>query len=187
MDRIVSLLCLIILMPFLVFMIVLITLKMKEFGLFTQVRIGMDSRRFKIYKLKSMKSDTGLVTNVTSGNDKRITPIGKFIRKYKIDELPQLFNVVKGDMSFVGPRPDVPGFADMLSEDDRVILTVRPGITGPAQLYFKNEEDILAAQFDAEKYNKEVIWPQKVELNKQYIENWTFTKDLYYIFKTLVS
>ena len=106
-------------------------------------------------------------------------------RKYKIDELPQLINVLKGDMSFVGPRPDVPGYADKLEGEDRIILSIKPGITGPATLKYKNEEEILANVDDPVKYNNQVIWPDKVKINKEYIKNWSLKKDIEYILKTI--
>jgi lipopolysaccharide/colanic/teichoic acid biosynthesis glycosyltransferase len=124
-------------------------------------------------------------STVTTANDKRITKSGRFFRRYKIDELPQLINVLKGDMSFVGPRPDVPGYADKLEGEDRIILTIKPGITGPATLKYKNEEEILAKVEDPVKYNNEVIWPDKVKINKEYIKNWSLKKDIEYILKTI--
>ena len=126
-------------------------------------------------------------TTVTTDNDPRITPLGKLFRKTKIDELPQLLNVLVGDMSLVGPRPDVPGFADKLEGEDRIILSVRPGITGPATLKYRNEEEILAAQEDPERYNLEVIYPDKIKINREYVEHYSFAKDLRYILHTLTG
>lgn len=111
---------------------------------------------------------------------------GDFLRKSKLDELPQLYNVFLGDMSFVGPRPDLIGFADALEGEDRLILEVKPGITGPASLYFLNEQRLLDQVENAEKYNKEVIWPKKVELNLAYVKNYSFRKDIYYLLKTIL-
>jgi lipopolysaccharide/colanic/teichoic acid biosynthesis glycosyltransferase len=111
--------------------------------------------------------------------------LGRFWRKTKIDELPQLINVLKGDMSFVGPRPDVPGYADKLEGEDRIVLSVRPGITGPATLKYRDEEALLAGQKDPERYNNEVIWPDKVRINKEYIKSYSFKNDLVYIAKTI--
>jgi lipopolysaccharide/colanic/teichoic acid biosynthesis glycosyltransferase len=108
-----------------------------------------------------------------------------FFRRTKIDELPQLFNVLWGDMSFVGPRPDVPGFADRLEGVDRIILSVRPGITGPASLKYRDEEALLASQEDPERYNREVIWPDKVRINLDYVKHWSFAGDIGYILKTV--
>jgi len=154
-------------------------------GLFVQKRVGYKGKLFPLIKLRTMRSGLEHQTSVTTSHDPRITALGRFWRKSKIDELPQLINVLLGHMSFVGPRPDVPGFADTLTGADRIILLVRPGITGPATLQYKHEEDILAAQKDPEGYNREVIWPAKVELNKDYIRNYSFRKDLLYIWRTL--
>jgi len=157
----------------------------KSNGFFLQKRVGENGRQFSIIKIKTMYPNNG--STVTTANDKRITKSGRFFRKYKIDELPQLINVLKGDMSFVGPRPDVPGYADELKGDDRIILSIKPGITGPATLKYKNEEEILAKVKDPVKYNNEVIWPDKVRINKEYIKNWSLKKDIEYILKTLRS
>ena len=116
--------------------------------------------------------------SVTVKNDPRINSLGKFLRRTKLDEIPQFWNVFIGDMSLVGPRPDVPGYADKLRGEDRMILTVRPGITGPATLKYRNEEQILALQNDPKKYNDEMIWKDKVEINKEYVKNWSFKNDL---------
>ncbi|WP_317039843.1 sugar transferase [Cochleicola gelatinilyticus] len=154
-------------------------------GFFKQKRVGQHGAIFEVYKLRSMKHVEGVTTTVSTDNDPRITRLGRFWRKSKLDELPQLINVFMGDMSFVGPRPDVPGFADRLEGEDRILLTIKPGITGPASIYFKDEEALLAAQNNPERYNREVIWPKKVELNKAYINNYSIFKDIEYIFKTI--
>ena len=156
-------------------------------GFFIQKRVGMNGHLFNLVKIRTMKSLAGINTTITSSNDARITNSGAFFRKTKIDELPQLWNVLIGQMSFVGPRPDVPGYADRLKGKDRIILSVRPGITGPAQLAYKHEEEILSNQDDMVKYNNEVIWPDKVAINMKYIENYSFFKDIYYIWKTVVG
>ncbi|MDZ7846840.1 MAG: sugar transferase [Owenweeksia sp.] len=156
-------------------------------GFFRQSRIGKDGRPFKVIKIRSMKPVQGVDTSVTTDKDPRISPVGRFWRKSKIDELPQLWNVLIGNMSFVGPRPDVPGFADKLEGEDRIVLSIRPGITGPASLQFKNEEHLLAQQSDPEHYNREVIWPEKVKINRAYIGNYRLSKDLYYIWKTVFN
>jgi len=166
---------------------IIASVETKSNGLFMQKRIGRNGKPFFILKIKSMKPTNGIDTTVTTSNDSRITKSGTFFRKTKIDELPQLFNVIFGTMSFVGPRPDVPGFADKLVGEDRVILSVRPGITGPASLKYKNEEEVLAKQKDAQRYNKEVIWPDKVQINKTYIKEWTLKKDIEYILRTIAG
>jgi lipopolysaccharide/colanic/teichoic acid biosynthesis glycosyltransferase len=154
-------------------------------GFFAQARVGYRGRLIKAVKIRTMRDMPDYSTNVTTDNDPRITSLGRFFRKTKIDELPQLWNVLKGEMSFVGPRPDVPGYADRLEGEDRIILSVRPGLTGPATLRFRNEEEILAAQDDPERYNSEVVFPEKVRLNRQYIERYSFWRDICYILMTL--
>jgi lipopolysaccharide/colanic/teichoic acid biosynthesis glycosyltransferase len=156
-------------------------------GFFIQKRVGKDGKLFNVIKIKTMKKVDGVNTTITSSNDVRITKSGKFFRDTKIDELPQLWNVLIGDMSFVGPRPDVPGYADKLECDDLIVLTIRPGITGPASLKYKNEEEILSIQDNPKEYNDTVIWPDKVKINKEYIKNWSLKKDIEYIFKTVTG
>lgn len=116
----------------------------------------------------------------------RITSLGGFLRKYKLDELPELWNILKGDMSFVGPRPDMPEYANKLSGEDRLILNLRPGITGPATLKYANEEELLASVPDPYSYNDEVLWPDKVSINLEYYNNHSFFGDLIIIFKTFL-
>ncbi|EPC04206.1 hypothetical protein L861_02515 [Litchfieldella anticariensis FP35 = DSM 16096] len=159
----------------------------RSHGLFTQQRVGMGGRIFTLYKIKTMRPSQHIQTTVTTANDPRITCIGHFLRKSKIDELPQLWNVLIGDMSFVGPRPDVPGFADRLNGEALVILSVRPGITGPATLHFRYEEDLLATQSDPDTYNRFVLYPEKVRLNIEYLRDWCLKKDIQLIWKTLVG
>jgi len=154
-------------------------------GFFVQLRVGRDGRPFKIIKIRTMKPSMETNSTVTTACDSRITKLGKFFRLTKIDELPQLVNVLLGDMSFVGPRPDVPGYADKLKGEDRIILSVRPGITGPATLFYRNEEELLASQPDPVLYNDTVLFPHKVKLNKQYIENYSIAQDLNYIWRTI--
>ena len=123
-------------------------------------------------------------SSITTG-EMRITKLGKFLRRYKLDEIPQIFNILKGDMSWVGPRPDVFGYADKLEGEDRIILSVKPGITGPAQLKYRNEEEILSKVKDPKLYNDNIIWKDKVKINKDYIENWSFTNDVNYLLRTI--
>ena len=120
--------------------------------IFTQTRIGQHGKRFTIYKLKTMKNG-------------KVTRVGKWLRKSKIDELPQLLNILKGEMSFVGPRPDVSGYYDQLKGDDRRVLQLKPGLTSPAAIKYRNEEQLLAQQNDPIKYNDDVIFPDKVKMN----------------------
>lgn len=169
-----------------VILILIATISTGKFGLYSQKRIGFRARTFTMLKIRSM-TESDDPSHITLENDPRITGFGKFLRHYKLDELPQLFNVFWGDMSLVGPRPDVSGYADSLQGEDRVILEVRPGITGPATLKYKNEEALLSLQSDPKRYNDEVIWKDKVEINKKYIENWSLSGDLKIILKTFFS
>ena len=154
-------------------------------GLFMQKRVGRNGKIFRVVKIKTMRPMASLDTTVTRRGDPRITTLGTFFRRTKIDELPQLLNVLVGDMSFVGPRPDVPGYADKLQGEERGMLSIRPGITGPATLKYRNEEKILAAQADPEAYNREVIWPDKVRTNLDYIRDWSLCRDIQYILQTV--
>lgn len=156
-------------------------------GLFRQARVGRHGRSFNLLKIRTMRPVEGIDTSVTVAGDARITPVGRLLRRLKVDELPQLWNVLVGQMSLVGPRPDVPGFADRLEGEDRIILEVRPGITGPASLKYRDEEALLAGQPDPEAYNRDVIWPDKVGINRQYVENWSFLADLRYIWRTILG
>ena len=143
--------------------------------LFKQTRIGKNGVPFTIYKLRTIP-EGATIPNAW----------GAFLRSSKLDELPQLLNVLKGEMTLVGPRPDVPGYADLLQGDDRIILTLKPGITGLASLKYRNEEQLLAQQPHPQHYNDEVIWPDKVRINKWYASNRTFLIDLQIIFYTLI-
>ncbi|MCG5516397.1 MULTISPECIES: sugar transferase [unclassified Ectothiorhodospira] len=163
------------------------TLDTRANGFFTQQRVGRDGRLFRVIKLRTMRVDPSLSTTVTTAGDARITRLGRVLRRLKLDELPQLINVLLGHMSFVGPRPDVPGFADALVGDDRLVLSVRPGITGPATLKYRDEETLLAGVDDPERYNREVIFPDKVRLNREYVQQWSFFKDLQYIWQTVMG
>jgi lipopolysaccharide/colanic/teichoic acid biosynthesis glycosyltransferase len=156
-------------------------------GFFTQRRIGLGGKAFTLIKIRTMQDTPGIHTTVTRANDPRITRIGRLLRRTKIDELPQLWNVLIGDMSFVGPRPDVTGFADSLEGEQRLLLRLRPGITGPATLKYRDEEELLNDTVDPEEYNRNVIWPDKVRINLHYIRDWSLTEDLKYIWHTLAK
>ena len=184
-DLTVSLLLLPIVTPVIALAWIVAAIETGENGFFLQERIGRGERPFWLVKIRTMRRVEGVDSTVTTGADPRITRSGRIFRRLKIDELPQLFNVLRGEMSLVGPRPDVEGYADKLKGDDRIILSVRPGITGPASIKYRKEEELLARQKDPKHYNDTVIWPDKVKINKEYIENWSFLKDLYYIKKTL--
>ena len=163
------------------------SIELKSNGFFVQKRVGKDGKLFNVLKIKTMKKIDGIDTTVTSLDDIRITKSGKFFRNTKIDELPQLWNILVGDMSFVGPRPDVEGYADKLTGADRIILSIRPGITGPATIKYKNEEELLSKQSNPKEYNDNVIWPDKVKINIEYIKNWSLKKDIEYIIKTITG
>ena len=157
---------------------------------FRQKRVGQYGKLFYIFKFTTMKKEYRCkfqADYITMVDDKRFTRTGAFLNKYKLNELPQLWNILKGDMSFVGPRPDVPGYADMLTGEQREILFLKPGLTGPATLKYRNEDALLAQQPDPLKYNDEVIWPDKVKLNLDYLKNQSLLSDLKIIFKTIVG
>lgn len=184
-DRIMSLVGLIILCPLLLVVALLIRVKMPGGPvLFRQKRVGKDGKLFTMVKFRSMSVAHG-GSSVSVAGESRITPLGAKLRKYKLDELPELWNVLVGDMSFVGPRPDVPGYADKLQGSDRVILKLRPGITGPASLKYRNEEELLAGVDDPQAHNDTVIFPDKVRINKEYYYHWSFMKDIRYILQTV--
>lgn len=184
-DRIVSLVGLIVLSPVLLVVAILIRVKMPGgLVLFKQKRVGKEGKLFTMVKFRSMSVAHG-GSSVSVAGESRITPLGAKLRKYKLDELPELWNVFIGDMSFVGPRPDVPGYADKLVGEDRVILKLRPGITGPASLKYRDEETLLATVEDPIRYNDEVIFPDKVRINKEYYYNWSFWQDIRYIVRTV--
>lgn len=184
-DRIMSLVGLIILSPVLLVVAILIWVKMPGGSvLFKQKRVGKDGKLFTMVKFRSMSVAHG-GSSVSVAGESRITPLGAKLRKYKLDELPELWNVFIGDMSFVGPRPDVPGYADKLVGEDRVILKLRPGITGPASLKYRDEETLLATVEDPIRYNDEVIFPDKVRINKEYYYNRSFWQDIRYIVRTV--
>ncbi len=183
-DRLFSFVGLILCIPLFLVIGFLIKVKMPGPVLYTQQRVGRKGKLFTMYKFRSMKTGSK-GTTITAKNDSRITPFGSTLRKYKLDELPELWNIFIGDMSFVGPRPDVPGYADKLKGEDRLILEMKPGITGPASLKYANEEDLLGKVDDPEKYNDEVIYPDKVRINLEYFKNWSFRNDILILLKTI--
>ncbi|WP_297907720.1 sugar transferase [uncultured Parabacteroides sp.] len=186
-DRVSSLFGLLFLSPVLLFIALLIRIKMPGGPIiFKQKRVGQYGRLFTMYKFRSMTvSHSG--SSVSVKGESRITPLGAKLRKYKLDELPELWNVLIGDMSFVGPRPDVPGYADKLEGDDRRMLLLKPGITGPASLKYRNEEELLAEQENPQKYNDEVLFPDKVRINIDYMDHWSFGKDVKIIVYTVLG
>lgn len=186
-DRGMALVGLLVLWPVLAVVAVLVRLKMPGGPvIFTQKRVGRGGRLFTMYKFRSMTVGHG-GSSVSVAGESRITPLGAKLRRYKLDELPELWNVLVGDMSFVGPRPDVPGYADVLRGRDRDVLRLRPGITGPASLKYRDEEELLALQPDPQRYNDEVIFPDKVRINLYYLDNYSFIKDIQMIFCTVLG
>jgi len=176
----------IVMLPFLLLIGVLIKIRMPGPVFFTQKRVGKEGKLFTMVKFRSMKVKHG-GKSITVKGERRITPLGAFLRKYKLDELPELWNILNGDMSLVGPRPDVPGYADELQGSDRLMLSVKPGLTGPASLCFIDEEELLASQDDPVKYNDEILFPEKVRINNNYIQKWSFGLDLKIILFTVIG
>ena len=186
-DRSVSFFGLIFLFPVLIVVGILIRIKMPGGpAIFKQKRVGQYGRLFTMYKFRSMAvSHSG--SSVSVKGESRITPLGAQLRKYKLDELPELWNVLIGDMSFVGPRPDVPGYADKLEGENRRMLLLKPGITGPASLKYRSEEELLAKQEDPQKYNDEVLFSDKVRINIEYLDFWSFWNDIKIIIYTILG
>ena len=194
-DKLASLFGLVFLSPVLLVVAILIKNKMPGPILFCQKRVGQYGKMFTVYKFRSMtvKTEASVAskdsetTSIASTEQSRITPLGEKLRRYKLDELPELWNVLKGDMSFVGPRPDVPGYADQLKGEDRDVLKLKPGITGPASLKYRNEEELLASVDNPIQYNDEVIFPDKVRLNLYYLKHYSFIKDIQMIVCTVLG
>ena len=183
-DILAALFGLIILAPVLAIVSLLIRIRMPGPVFFLHKRSGRYGKPFTIVKFRTMTLNHGGGTVSVKGEN-RITPLGAKLRKYKIDELPELWNVLVGDMSFVGPRPDMPEYAEKLVGEEELILTLRPGITGPASLKYANEEELLASVEDPQRYNDEVLWPDKVRLNLDYYYTRNFIKDIKIIFSTI--
>ena len=207
-DRLVSLIGLLLLWPVLIIVAILIKVKMPGPILFVQKRVGKDGKLFDCHKFRSMKVDHGGST-VSVAGESRITPLGAKLRHYKLDELPELWDVFIGNMSFVGPRPDVPGYADALEGEDREVLKLRPGITGPATMKYRDEEEQIAEFISEMKneelrmkngipsdysdeqvavwYNDTVLYPDKVRLNRYYLHHYSFIKDIQMIVYTVLG
>ena len=199
-DRTVSFIGLLLLWPVLLVIALLVRVKVGKPVFFVQERIGKEGKPFKIHKFRTMEEGCD-ESPVTIAGEERITPFGAKLRHYKLDELPELWDVLIGKMSFVGPRPDVPGYADQLQGDDRDVLKLRPGITGPATLKYRLEDEMIAeyvtqkqkegdtrdAQDIAVEYNDMVIYPDKVRLNCYYYRNYSFVKDIQMIFCTVLG
>lgn len=200
-DRLASLCGLLIIWPLIIVVAILVKVKMPGGpAFFCQKRVGKGGKLFTCHKFRTMTMNHN-GSSVSVAGDNRITPFGAKLRHYKIDELPELWDVLIGNMSFVGPRPDVPGYADKLEGADRDVLKLRPGITGPATLKYRLEDEMIAdyvakkqasgdtrpAQDIAVEYNDEVIYPDKVRLNCYYYRNYSFIKDIEMIFATVLG
>ena len=177
-----------VLCPFWLCIGLLVACGSKGSALYRQTRVGRDGKEFKLLKFRTMRQDADKVGGlITVGEDSRVTRIGRFLRKYKIDELPQFLNIIKGDMSIVGPRPEVPKYVALYDERQRKVLSVRPGLTDYASIEYIAENELLAKSSDPDRTYIEEIMPAKLELNLKYIENQSVTEDLRLIFKTLFS
>jgi lipopolysaccharide/colanic/teichoic acid biosynthesis glycosyltransferase len=184
-DIIISIIGLILLSPLMISLFIVLRVSSKERVFFIQKRVGKNFREFNLYKFRSMTTTSSNGLLITSAGDNRITRIGKIIRKTKIDELPQLLNVLKGDMSIVGPRPEVMTFVKHKKDIYKKILTIRPGITDHASILFRNEEEILKGFKDKHKGYIDTIMPRKIELYCNYIDDITISNDIKLILKTL--
>ncbi|MDA3912013.1 MAG: sugar transferase [Bacteroidales bacterium] len=184
-DIIVSFIGLLILLPFLLILALAIILDSKGGVFYRQLRVGKNGKPFRIFKFRSMRSGSDKKGLLTVGNaDMRITKVGKFIRKYKLDEFAQLINVLTGDMSLVGPRPEVPKYVDMYTTEQKEVLKVKPGITDYASIEYSDENELLAKSENPEKTYIEEIMPAKLALNKKYIENISLKTDIQIIWMT---
>lgn len=184
-DIILSLFGLIILLPFMLIIAILIKIDSKGSIFFKQIRVTKGGREFKILKYRTMRVGSDKYSQITVGKDKRITEIGSFLRKYKLDEIPQLINVLVGDMSLVGPRPEVPKYVNLYTEEQKEILKVRAGITDYASIEFSNENDLLASEENPEKAYIEKVMPKKIELNKKYLSEISVLTDIKIILLTI--
>lgn len=180
-----SLIALLVLSPLLVLFTLLVALSSPGGAFFRQVRVGRHGRTFKLLKFRTMRPNSEALGQITvGGNDPRITKVGAFLRRIKLDELPQLLNILMGDMSVVGPRPEVPHYVAMYTPEQREVLTVRPGLTGAASIAFINENDILGASTDPERTYIEKVLPQKLALDLAYVREQGLAVDLRIIWKT---
>lgn len=194
-DRVASLIGLCVLWPVFIMIAVLIKVKMPGPVFFVQKRVGKNGILFDCHKFRSMTIDHN-GSSISVAGENRITPLGSVLRKYKLDELPELWDVFIGNMSFVGPRPDVPGYADKLTGENREVLSLRPGVTGPATMKYRNEEEMLASlQPDngmgiedyIKWYNDNVIYPDKVRINRYYLNHYSFITDIKMIIYTVLG
>ena len=184
-DFVAALAGLVLLSPVMAVVAVLVRATSPGPALFIQDRVGRHGKIFRCAKFRTMRAGAQAQGTITTATDARVTALGRFLRRWKLDELPQLWNVLTGRMSFVGPRPDVPGYADRLAGTDRKILELRPGITGPATLLFRDEERWLAMARNPQAFNDAAVYPEKVRLNREYLETGDFGRDLGYVLATV--
>ena len=184
-DITLSLFGLIILLPFMLIIAILIKIDSKGPVFFKQIRVTKNGKEFKIFKYRTMRVGSDKYSQITVGKDGRITKIGSFLRKYKLDEIPQLINVLIGDMSLVGPRPEVPKYVALYTDEQKEILKVRAGITDYASIEFSDENDLLASEEEPEKAYIEKIVPKKIELNKKYLSEVSILTDIKIILLTI--
>ena len=184
-DITLSLFGLIILLPFMLIIAIFIKFDSKGSIFFKQIRVTKGGREFKILKYRTMRAGSDKYSQITVGKDERITKIGSFLRKYKLDEIPQLINILIGDMSLVGPRPEVPKYVALYTDEQKEILKVRAGITDYASIEFSDENDLLASEEEPEKAYIEKIMPKKIELNKKYLSEVSILTDIKIILLTI--
>lgn len=173
-DFVLAAASLLVLLPILLLLYIFCSLDVRSNGIFCQTRIGQYGKPFTIYKFCTIHPVS-----------RRISPLGAFLRKCKLDELPQLLNILKGEMSFVGPRPDIPGYYDLLKGDDRRVLKLKPGLTSEAGIKYRNEEEILRTQPHPLEYNDQVLFPDKVQMNLRYLDRMSLREDLRILFSTV--
>jgi len=186
-DIITSLFVIVILSPLFIVISVWILIDSKGGIFYKQIRVGKNGKEFKLLKFRSMKTGADKSGQLTVGNDARVTRVGHFIRKTKIDEFPQLLNIIKGDMSVVGPRPEVPKYVALYNEEQMRVLSVRPGLTDLASLKYFNEQEVLGKSLDPEKTYIEEVMPEKLRLNLQYVSQRSFYLDMSLIFRTIAK
>lgn len=187
-DKVSSLIMLVVLLPLLIFIYFYNRIFYGRPSIFTQSRVGRHGKMFTIYKFRTMSNPVFKSnTEFSPGNKTRVTKFGKFLRKSKFDEFPQLFNVLKGDMALVGPRPEVKKWVDEFPEEWKEILKVKPGITDPASILFRNEEELLSKSDDPEEFYRENVLPKKIEIYKQYIKNKSTMGDLKILILTIMA
>ena len=185
-DFLVSFIGLVLLLPILLIVTVMIKVSSKGDVFYKQVRVGKNNVDFKIYKFRTMRLNSDKLGLITVGSkDARITALGYYLRKYKLDELPQLFNVLLGNMSFVGPRPEVRKYVNLYKQDQMQVFKVRPGITDLASIEYRNESELLSNQENPDNYYINVIMPKKLQINLEYLKQRSFLKDLIVILKTI--